>query len=291
MKVEEVAESLAAALGGAEGLEHLDDGGQGLVWRFQEGGGELVVKVMKTDNGSARIEQEIAALGSIDSPFVMKFSGSFEFEHQGTMLQAIKGEFIPGGTVQDKLVEGGPPSSVEALHFAHGALLGIKAIHDHGRIHRDVKPKNIALRDGEWATPVVLDLGLVRNLEETSITLYPQLLGTLPFMAPEQLRQERAVKRTDVFGIGAVLFYSLTGTHPFFDPVTDEGMPTDDLRLKMIERCDELGWPRWSNLPVALDEDVAAFIGSLIAADAFERPSVEAALADCESLLRARGEA
>lgn len=288
--MEEVAESLAAALGGVEGLEHLDDGGQGLVWRFQEGGEDLVVKVMKAEN-DPRIEKEIAALGSIDSPFVMKFSGSFEFEHRGKVLHAIKGEFVPGGTVQDKLVADGPPSSTEAFHFVHGALLGIKAIHDHGRIHRDLKPQNIALRDGDWATPVVLDLGLVRNLDETSITIYPQLLGTLPFMAPEQLRQERAVKRTDVFGIGAVLFYAMTGTHPFFDPVTDAEMSTDDLRLKMIERGDELGWPRWSNLPVALDEDVAAFVGSLIAADAFERPSVEAALAECESLLRARGEA
>ena len=100
----------------------------------------------------------------------------------------------------------------EAIHAAHRLNL----------IHRDLKPSNILLErspEGRWV-PFVCDFGLAMALDEPSLTLGPGLLGTPAFMAPEQSRGERRLvgPATDVYALGATLYFALFGDPPPFDP-------------------------------------------------------------------------
>ena len=84
-------------------------------------------------------------------------------------------------------------------------------------VHRDIKPGNIALRDGDWSRPVLLDLGLARSADEATITVYPAAVGTAWYMAPEQLEGRRARKAADLFAVGVDRARGPGRRHPFYD--------------------------------------------------------------------------
>jgi serine/threonine-protein kinase len=201
---------------------------------------------------------------------------------------AIRGEYVDGGTIATKLSVGAWPTEKQALACARGVLAGIAELHAVGRVHRDIKPANVALRDGNWEKPVVLDLGLVRDLVNASITNYPELLGTLPFMAPEQLRMERAVKRTDVFAVGVLVYLLLTQELPYVSDSQDHGIALDVLRRRMILRTESDEWPRWARVQQAMSDDIAQLLTTLLAPDAYARPTVTRASASLDALLAAR---
>lgn len=279
-------EDIRRALGGLEELEDLGGGGQGRVWRIKRNGRESVLKVIP-DADPARVEREADSLQRINSPRVMGFEDTVVIHDGQKRVPAIRGEFVPGGTVADALQAGGAPTVEQALQCTREVLEGVAAIHAQDLVHRDLKPQNIALRGGDWSQPVVLDLGLVRDLG-TTITRYPEILGTLPFMAPEQLRLERAVKRTDVFGVGAVLMFALTGQLPYVDPQADRALPSDQWRRAMLARTEQPGWPRWAQLQGRLDQDVASLLAELLATEAYERPSVTRSIHMVDGVLAAR---
>ena len=288
MAVQVPEEPVRRALGDVEELEALGGGGQGHVWRVKQGGVERVVKVIPGDADPARVEREVQALQAVTSPRVMSFFDTLTVVHGAKRWPAIQGEYIAGGTVADRLTAGDRPGADDALACCRGVLEGVAAIHEQGLVHRDIKPQNIALRGGSWSEPVVLDLGLVRDLDD-SITRYPNLIGTLPFMAPEQLRQERAVKRTDVFGVGAMLFLMLTGELPYVDGAADAGLSPEACRRAMLDRLEQPGWPRWSRVQSALGTEVADLLARLLAVEAYERPTVEAAITAFDEILSATG--
>lgn len=265
-------DAIRRALGEIEELEDLGGGGQGHVWRVKQNGQETVLKVIREANAE-RVQREAESLRRISSPRVMAYHDTAVINDRGKDWPAIRGEFVSGGTVADALQRGAQATLEQAVLCARGVLQGLTAIHEQDLVHRDIKPQNVALRDGKWEEPVVLDLGLVRDLG-TSITRYPQVLGTLPFMAPEQLRLERAVKRTDVFAVGALLLLLLTGQLPYVDPQSDQGLSGDDWRQAMLARAEQPGWPRWAQVQSQLDEDVAELLAQLLVTEAYERPSV-----------------
>ncbi len=287
MQVDVPEDAVRAALGQVEELEELGEGGQGRVWRVRQSGQDDVIKVIP-DVDTARVEREVAALKAVDSPNVMKFKATLTIKHNSDEWPAIRGEFIPGGTVAKKLEAGKWPSELEALQCARGVLEGLAALHDQDLVHRDIKHLNIALRDGDWDQAVVLDLGLVRDLASTSITQYPNRLGTLPFMAPEQLRLERAVKRTDIFAVGALLFYLLTQDLPYVSHTDDQGLDAEGLRKRMLERAEKEDWPRWSRVQSKLSPDVAVALSRLLAREAYERPKLADAMKMLDELIAAR---
>ena len=264
--------AIRKALGEVEELEDLGGGGQGQVWRVKQNGEETVLKVIPNAEPE-RVRREADSLRCISSPRVMAYHDTTLVEDGNKQLPAIRGEFVPGGTVADALQRGEQPTVEETLRCARGILEGVIAIHDQGLVHRDIKPQNVALRGGSWEEPVVLDLGLVRDLDN-SITRYPQMLGTLPFMAPEQLRLERAVKRTDVFATGAVVMFLLTGELPYIDDQADQGLSSDALRQAMLARTEQPDWPRWAQLQGKLDQDVAELLAQMLATEPYERPTV-----------------
>jgi serine/threonine protein kinase len=274
--------AIREAIDGLEDLQFIDRGGQGDAWRIRRnGGGDEVLKVI-VGGDSARVVREIETMRAVSHPRVMRFSEAGTIIHDGASYAYIIGEYVPGRSIANRIDAGDWPSETEAIAAVAGALRGLSAIHAAEVVHRDIKPGNIALRNDDWADPVILDLGLVRDMLGTSITVYPDLLGTVPFMAPEQLRKERAVRRSDVFAAGITLFILLTHEHPFFDP-GEQAVAIEVLE----ERARDDDRPRWDRVS-GISDDVREILETMLRADAFERPRAEAAAQVLESLLQDR---
>jgi serine/threonine-protein kinase len=92
---------------------------------------------------------------------------------------------------------------------------GLDALHTEGLIHRDVKPANILL--GDDGTPFIADFGLAKDRDASVLTQAGQALGSMDYMAPEQIRGEEVSAQTDVYALGCVLFECLSGKPPFAD--------------------------------------------------------------------------
>jgi len=127
-------------------------------------------------------------------------------------------ELVPGGSLRERLRKGGALPWREAARMAAEVASGLAAIHAAGVVHRDLKPENILL--AEDGTAKVSDLGLVRS-QASDLTRTGELLGTLAYMAPEQIEDpRRADARSDLYSLGVVLFEMLAGRLPF----TEQGL-------------------------------------------------------------------
>jgi eukaryotic-like serine/threonine-protein kinase len=125
----------------------------------------------------------------------------------------IEMEYVRGGrTLRDTLVREGPLDPARAATLARQIVLALGAAHDSGLVHRDIKPANVLL------TPLgdakLADFGLVRRLEELTQGGAP-LAGTPTFMAPELFHGTPASTRSDIYAVGVLLFYCLSGRLPF----------------------------------------------------------------------------
>lgn len=263
-------------------IEFIDRGGQGDAWRIRrDGRGDEVLKLI-IGADPARVAREIGTMKAVRDPRVMGFSDSGTLSAPGGEFPYIIGEYVPGRSIAKRMEADEWPSEQEALVATVGALRGIAAIHAVEVIHRDIKPGNVALRNDDWADPVVLDLGLVRDMLGTSITVYPNLLGTIPYMAPEQLRKEPAVRRSDVFAAGVTLFILLTRQHPFFEAGETH------LAIEVLEeRVRDDDRPRWQDFQQVAD-DVREVLEPMLRPNAFARPRAPMAADALQSILDGR---
>jgi response regulator RpfG family c-di-GMP phosphodiesterase/serine/threonine protein kinase len=122
-------------------------------------------------------------------------------------------ELVPGGDLEKLVCRNGPAPVARACEWARQAASGLQAAHDHHLIHRDLKPSNLLLSAGGQVK--IVDFGLARHLHSHR-TDPRALLGSLEFMAPEQSVDPSGVgPAADVYGLGATLFWLLTGKTPF----------------------------------------------------------------------------
>ena len=157
-----------------------------------------------------------------------------------------------------------------------GLLAGVAEIHDLGIFHRDIKPDNVALRNGDWGSPVLLDFCLAKVLDMSTHTNLGQRIGTAMYMAPEQLRGEPARKRSDLFAVATVVYETGTGVHPF---VTAETATIQTLH----ERIREGPPPDPRELVDHWPDDVADVVLRLLSAEGHQRLGVSRALVDLSS--------
>lgn len=124
----------------------------------------------------------------------------------------IEMEWVGGGTLAERIAAG--LTARQALALAAQMAQGLREIHRHGIVHRDVKPANFLLRpDG---TVVLADFGLAKLLaEEAALTRLGETLGTAHYLSPEQARAEPAGPRSDLYSMGVVLFEMLAGQRPY----------------------------------------------------------------------------
>lgn len=137
----------------------------------------------------------------------------------GAELYFLTMEFVEGKTLGHLLRRHGALPLDEALRLARALLQGLGAAHSAGILHRDFKSDNVILRTDATGrrTPVILDFGLARTLDERSRARTSQqaFVGTLTYMAPEQVEGHRLSKGTDLYAFGVVWFEMLTGKLPF----------------------------------------------------------------------------
>ena len=168
-------------------------------------------------------------------------------------------EYVPGRTLSKLVVERGALPVSTALHLMYQVAKALAHAHKHGLVHRDVKPDNILVADNGLAK--LADLGLVRDRLEGMTSPGPRVLsivGTPEYAAPEQSRNpKRATAASDVYSLGACLFFALTGRPPF----------TGETVIDVIVRA-AMDPPE---LPAALEPNLRALLERLLAKDPEDR--------------------
>jgi serine/threonine protein kinase len=191
--------------------------GSGECWRIEQNGRVFACKVVTKNSEPERFEREVTAMQRVQSPRVARILGRGDLTcaDDGKDYPYLLSDFIEGGDVRVNLAAQGPPDDAQLRAFLAGVLEGVEAMHAVKVVHRDLKPENVILLNGDWAAPVIIDLGLSRLVDLSSVTVYPWAAGTWPYMAPEQLRGERAIDRTDLWAIAVMAGELAAGQHPF----------------------------------------------------------------------------
>ncbi len=211
--------------GDYELLEEIGRGGQGVVYRARQKNLNRIValKVIglghwATEAHLKRFRHEAEAAAQLDHPSIVPI---YEIgERDGACYFSMK--FIEGGQL-DEVVRREPLSIRRAVELIAKVARTVHHAHEHGVLHRDIKPGNILLdKNGE---PHLTDFGLARLVEkESNVTRTMDVLGTPSYMAPEQAAGQNAnlTSVTDVYGLGAVFYQLLTGQPPFAGGTTYE---------------------------------------------------------------------
>jgi len=189
--------------------------------------------------------------------------------HEIAGIPVIAMELVPGGTLKDRVRNGGPLPTAQAVDAILQVVEGLDAAHAAGILHRDVKPSNCFVEpDG---TIKVGDFGLSISFgsrEEPTLTRRMSFEGTPEFAAPEQILGEPLDVRADIYSVGATLYFLLTGHPPFESAILDE----------LITRI-RTEPPRFSpDLQSRIPADLAALIRRCLAKQPSERPSTYATL-------------
>jgi tRNA A-37 threonylcarbamoyl transferase component Bud32 len=230
---------LPCRFGGYELLEELGRGGMGIVYKARQVAAHRLVALktilagqLTSDDAIERFRREATATAGLDHPGIVPVFevGAIDGEHFFSMA------LVHGGSLQERLRDGPLPPK-QAAEIVLRVAEAVQHAHDHGIIHRDLKPANIllatpaaaggqsvgpggqaasTLEKVATAVPKLTDFGLART-SESSLSATGEAMGTPSYMPPEQARghKERIGVRSDVYGLGAVLYCALTGRPPF----------------------------------------------------------------------------
>ncbi|MFE7902969.1 PQQ-binding-like beta-propeller repeat protein [Streptomyces sp. NPDC057424] len=193
----------------------LGSGGMGVVHLARSTSGmKLAVKVVhaqfaKDPDFRGRFRQEVAAARRVSGAFTAPVVDADPDGERPWMATL----FIPGPTLSEQVKRNGPMDSAQLRRLMAGLAEALRDIHRAGVVHRDLKPSNVLLADDG---PKVIDFGISRPLDSELRTETGRLIGTPPFMAPEQFRRPREVgPAADIFALGSVMVHAATGQGPF----------------------------------------------------------------------------
>ena len=129
-------------------------------------------------------------------------------------VQYIVMEYLEGPTLKEYMVEHGALDVYDALNIVEQILSALKHAHERGVVHRDIKPQNIILVDGN-ETVKVMDFGIAHVQNYSTITISDKAIGTVHYISPEQAKGRPADERSDIYSTGVILYEMLTGKLPF----------------------------------------------------------------------------
>jgi serine/threonine protein kinase len=247
----------------------LGEGGMGLVYRAVGPSGETVAlklvkgEIAKDDVFRRRFDREARTAARVGHPNVVPVVATGE--HDGIPYMAQ--QYITGGSLETRIKTDGKLALGLTLDICTQVADGLDAMHAEGLIHRDVKPANILLDETDKA--YITDFGLMKDREASVLTRPGQALGSMDYMAPEQIRGDEVTAQSDVYALGCVVYECLVGRPPFADR---QGM-----RILWAHLQDEPPDPR-AGRP-ELSEDVAWALLRALEKEADRRPATATAYA------------
>jgi len=203
-------------------VEKIGAGGMGVVYRAHDEqlDRDVAIKVLppgtlSDENARRRFRREAMALARLNHPHV---GAVYDFGQQDG-IDFLVMDLVTGISLDMKLMSGALPER-EVIRLGIQLVEGLEAAHSQGIVHRDLKPGNLRLTaDGRLK---VLDFGLAQwsTPEDTAaatvtLTKAQEVSGTVPYMAPEQLRGQKADERSDLYSAGAVMYELVTGKRAF----------------------------------------------------------------------------
>ena len=244
-------------------------GGMATVYRGLDTRLERVVALkvmhagMASDPGfTARFIREAKAVARLSHPNVVNV---FDQGQDGDAV-FLAMEYVPGWTLRDLMQDRGALAPRTVLDILEPVLAGLGAAHRAGLVHRDVKPENVLLtEDGRVK---VTDFGLVRAVSGETQATTGQVMGTVSYLAPEQIEQGATDPRTDVYACGILMFEMLTGSKPY----------TGDSPMQVIYQHISSDVPPPSTLVPGLAPQLDAITTAAAARDANRRPADAVAL-------------
>ncbi|MFD7864350.1 PQQ-binding-like beta-propeller repeat protein [Streptomyces sp. NPDC059783] len=204
-----------AEIGGYPLEARLGTGGMGTVFLARTSSGRPVaIKLIHQqfagdEEFRIRFRQEVAAARRVSGAFTAAVVDAAPDAAQPWMATT----YIEGRTLAQHIAAEGPLDGPELRRLAIGLAEALRDIHRVGVVHRDLKPSNVVL---SAEGPRVIDFGISRAADQQTLTMTGRVIGTPPFMSPEQLQAPRGVgPRSDVFSLGTLLVYAATGHGPF----------------------------------------------------------------------------
>ncbi|MFJ8851843.1 PQQ-binding-like beta-propeller repeat protein [Streptomyces sp. NPDC102437] len=204
-----------AEIGGYPLEARLGSGGMGTVFLARTSSGRPVaIKLIHQqfaadDEFRIRFRQEVAAARRVSGAFTAAVVDAAPEAEQPWMATT----YIEGPTLAQRIAADGPLNGAELRRLGIGLAEALRDIHRVGVVHRDLKPSNVVLSP---EGPRVIDFGISRAADQQTLTMTGRVIGTPPFMSPEQLQAPRDVgPRSDVFSLGTLLVYAATGRGPF----------------------------------------------------------------------------
>jgi len=194
----------------------LGNGSFGAVYKASKDNKFYAIKIFRTeyvksDFGKDRIDREIKCLQKINNPNVVKFYEFGNFKSQGFDYFYLVMDYIDGqpltkyiGILDEKKIKG----------LMEAVLKTLDSIHNNDILHRDLKPQNILIKSD--LEPVILDFGLAKLIDYSSITQTGDQLGTYAYMSPEQVVDSKNIdKLSDYFALGVIFYQLITGKLPY----------------------------------------------------------------------------
>src|SRR5450631_291730 len=202
-------------IGDYEILNELGSGGMGRVYRVRNVISDRIeaMKILLPDLAGRqeladRFSREIKLLASLNHPNIASLRTALTLDNQLVMIM----EYVEGTSLAARL-ERGPLAVPDALNYIDQVLNALSYAHQHNVIHRDIKPANMMLTP--QGVVKLMDFGIARSGQDSSLTMTGTTLGSINYMSPEQVKGQTADARSDLYSVGVSLYEMVTGQRPF----------------------------------------------------------------------------
>jgi len=198
-------------------MEVLGRGGMGIVMRGFDTSlsRHSAIKVLAPELATSaaarkRFSREAKSAAAVVHPHVVPIQTVDEYGGLPYLVMPV----VEGQSVDGRVRDSGPLTVIETVRIAAQVAEGLAAAHDQGLVHRDVKPANVLLENGVERVQIT-DFGLARAIDDASMTRSGVIAGTPQYMSPEQAHGDAIDHRSDLFSLGSLIYFMLTGRSPF----------------------------------------------------------------------------
>ena len=264
---------------------------------------DVAVKVLRADLARdpsfyLRFRREAQNAAALNHPAIVAVYDTGEAETPTGPLPYIVMEYVDGVTLRDIVHNDGPMPARRAIETIADACQALNFSHQHGIIHRDVKPANIMI--SKTGAVKVMDFGIARAIADSgnSVTQTAAVIGTAQYLSPEQARGDTVDARSDVYSLGCVLYEILTGEPPFigdspvavaYQHVREDPVPPSQRHAGISPELDAVVLKALAKNPDNRYQTAAEMRADLVKVHSGEAPDAPKVMTDAERTIDARG--